>query len=101
VIVDEQGRPVAGMHLFAYTDRVIGHKRPAALSPPTSQDGRFELQLPSDGLYFVGARQLYGDSPAPDEMFGMYEESADHGLKVESTQPIEELRIVVAPITLN
>jgi uncharacterized GH25 family protein len=101
VIVDEQGRPVAGMHVFAYTDRVIGHKRPAALSPPTSEDGRFELRLPDAGLYFIGARQLYGDSPAPNEMFGLYEESADHGLKVESGQEVEPFRIVVAPITLN
>ena len=100
-IVDASGRPVAGMHLFAYTERVIGHKRPAALSAPTTADGRFELTLPDNGVYYIGARQLYGDSPAPGELFGMYEESADHGLRIESEQPIESLRIVVEPITLN
>lgn len=100
-IVDAEGQPVAGMHLFAYTERVIGHKRPAALSAPTMADGRFELSLPDIGTYYIGARQLYGDSPAPGELFGMYEESADHGLVVESEQPVEKLRIVVEPITLN
>lgn len=100
-IVDTLGRPVAGMHLFAYTERVIGHKRPAALSSPTLVDGRFELRLPESGEYYIGARQFYGDSPAPGEMFGMYDESADHGLLVEMEQPIKELRIVVEPITLN
>jgi hypothetical protein len=100
-IVDAAGRPVAGMHLFAYTERVIGHQRPAALSSPTTADGRFELSLPDTGTYYIGARQLYGDSPAPGELFGMYEESADHGLKVESEQTIDDLRIVVEPITLN
>ncbi len=100
-IVDTAGRPVAGLHLFAYTERVIGHKRPAALSAPTAADGRFELSLPQAGVYFIGARQLYGDSPAPGELFGMYEDSADHGLKVELDQLLDELRIIVEPITLN
>lgn len=100
-IVDSSGRPVAGVHLFAYTERVIGHKRPAALSAPTGDDGRFEIALPEDGVYYIGARQFYGDSPAPGELFGMYEQSADHGLKVERKQKIERLKIVVEPITLN
>ncbi len=100
-IVDTAGQPVAGLHLFAYTERVIGHKRPAALSAPTAADGRFELSLPQAGLYFIGARQFYGDSPAPGELFGMYEESADHGLQVEADQLLDELQITVEPITLN
>ena len=101
VIVDANGQPVAGLHMFAYTERVIGHKRPAALSSPTLADGRFELILPKAGLYFIGARQLYGDSPSPGELFGMYEESSDHGLKVGQDQLLDELKIVVEPITLN
>lgn len=100
-IVDVTGQPIAGVHVFAYTERVIGHKRPAALSAPTTADGRFTLILPKSGLYYIGARQFYGDSPAPGELFGMYEESADHGLKVEKEQPLDGLRIVVEPITLN
>lgn len=100
-IVNTAGQPVAGVHMFAYTERVIGHKRPAALSAPTAADGRFELSLPNAGLYYIGARQFYGDSPAPGELFGMYEESADHGLEVEAEQDLDELRIVVEPITLN
>ena len=100
-IVDTTGQPVAGLHMFAYTERVIGHKRPAALSPATLADGRFELILPKAGLYFIGARQLYGDSPAPGELFGMYEESSDHGLKVDQDQQLDDLKIVVEPITLN
>ena len=35
VVVDRAGKGVAGLHVFAYTDRVIGHQRPAALSPGT------------------------------------------------------------------
>lgn len=97
-IVDEQGQPLAGLHLFAYRDRVIGHDRPAALSAVTGADGRFEVHFAEPGTYYVGARQFYGDSPAPGELFGMYEKTADHSLMV--TAGMEEIRIEVAPIDL-
>jgi hypothetical protein len=100
-VVDLQGNPVAGLHVFAYTDRVIGHKRPAALSTPTAEDGRFRLNLGQSGTYYVGARQDYGDSPAPGELFGMYDESSDHGLNVEPGQSIEDVEIVVEAINLQ
>jgi hypothetical protein len=100
-VVDRDGRPVAGLHVFAYTDRVIGHQRPAALSSPTGADGAFAVTLQAPGVYYVGARQLYGDSPAPGELFGMYDATADHGLTVEAGRDLEQIRIVVEPITLH
>lgn len=100
VVVDPAGQGVAGVHVFAYTDRVIGHQRPAAISTPTGADGRFVVNLPAPGTYYVGAREAYGDSPAPGELFGMYEESADHGLTVQAGQEPEKLKIVVEPIEI-
>lgn len=100
VVTDLSGKGVAGVHVFAYTDRVIGHQRPAALSTPTGADGVFVVRLPGPGTYYVGARELYGDSPAPGELFGMFEESADHGLTVEAGAPPPPLKIVVEPIQL-
>lgn len=101
VVTDASGRPAAGLHVFAYTDRVIGHQRPAALSPPTGADGAFAVHLKQAGTYFLGARQLYGDSPAPGELFGMYDDTADHGLEVAAGQALEGIKIVVEPIDLN
>jgi len=100
-VVDGEGRPATGVHVFAYTDRVIGHQRPAALSPPTGADGRFTVNLKEPGIYYVGAREEYGDSPAPGERFGMYEKTADHSLKIEKDSLIEDVEIVVEPIELN
>lgn len=100
-VIDAQGSPIAGLHVFAYTDRVIGHKRPAALSTPTGDDGRFHLNLGRPGTYYIGARQEYGDSPAPGELFGMYDESADHGLKVGSGSAIDDIEIVVEAVSLQ
>lgn len=101
MIVDRQGVPQAGLHLFAYRDKVIGHKRPEAISPPTAADGRFHIAFPGPGTYYIGAREKYGDSPAPGELFGMYETSADHGLEISNTKKNEPLRIIVEPVNLN
>ncbi len=100
VILNREGHGVADIHAFAYVDRVIGHKRPAAISSQTTDDGRFVINLPEPGTYYVGAREAYGDSPAPDELFGMYEESADHGLTLAEGQVMDGIRIVVEPIAL-
>ncbi|MCF6177832.1 MAG: carboxypeptidase-like regulatory domain-containing protein [Geopsychrobacter sp.] len=99
-VVDEAGLPVEGVHFFAYRNSVIGHQRPVALSAETKADGSFELSFREAGLYYVGARQAYGDSPAPGELFGLYEGRADHGLIINAkhNQPIE---IRVAPIRLD
>ena len=100
IVLDRDGRGVAGVHVFAYVDRVIGHQRPAAISSPTTNSGYFVVNLPEPGTYYVGAREAYGDSPAPEELFGMYEESADHGLTLKEGQVLDNIRIVVEPIAL-
>jgi hypothetical protein len=99
-VVNTSGQGVAGVHVFAYVDRVIGHQRPAAISTPTADDGRFVVNLPEPGTYYVGAREAYGDSPAPGELFGMYEESADHGLTLEKGKNLADVRIVVEPVAI-
>ncbi|NIO40189.1 MAG: hypothetical protein GTO41_08335 [Burkholderiales bacterium] len=99
-VVDKSGAGVAGVHVFAYVDRVIGHQRPAAISTPTRANGRFVVNLPAPGTYYVGARQEYGDSPAPGELFGMFDESADHGLTLEKGEQRDDVLIVVEPMEI-
>lgn len=99
-VVDKSGAGVSGVHVFAYVDRVIGHQRPAAISTPTKADGRFVVNLPTPGTYYVGARQEYGDSPAPGELFGMFDESADHGLTLEKGEQRDDVKIIVEPIKI-
>ncbi len=99
--VNAEGAPVAGVHAFAYTDRVIGHQRPASLSTPTGKDGRFTLFFTEPGTYYIGAREEYGDSPMPGELFGMYDETADHGLEVVEGKTLRDVRIMVEPIRLE
>lgn len=100
-IVDAGGKPLAGLHVFAYREKVIGHNRPAALSAVTGADGRFEVSFVEPGMYYVGAREHYGDSPAPGELFGMYEGSPDHGLLIGAQGENKEILIEVTPVTLE
>lgn len=100
-VLDRQQQPLAGLHVFAYSDRVIGHRRPESLSAPTGPDGRFVMHLRQPGTYYIGARQEYGDSPAPGELFGMYDVSADHGLEVAAGQSHDNILILVEPVTLQ
>lgn len=101
IIVDKKGTPQAGLHLFAYRDKVIGHKRPEAISAPTGGDGAFRIAFPAAGIYYIGAREKYGDSPAPGELFGMYEVTADHGLQISKQTPNAPVRIVVEAVDLQ
>ena len=83
-VVDGEGKPVAGLYVFAYRERIIGHKMPDFLSETTGADGTFMVPLGEGGLFYLGARQYFGGSPRPGELFGLYGGSPDHGLEVES-----------------
>lgn len=100
-VTDASGQGVAGVHVFAYVDRVIGHQRPAAISTPTGVDGKYRFNLPAAGTYYVGAREAYGDSPAPGELFGMYEGSADHGIVLSEGETREGVGIMVEPVSFQ
>lgn len=99
-IRNPQQDPQAGLRAFAYRNKVIGHQRPDAISTVSGADGRFELCFDAPGIYYLGAREAFGDSPAPGELFGLYEGNADHSFHVgqNMSKPID---IVVAPIRLD
>ncbi len=94
-VVDGRGRPVAGVYVFAYRNRVIGHGMPDFRTLPTGPDGTFELPLGEGGLFYVGARERSGGSPVPGEWFGFYEGSPDHGIEVPRGRVVEGVEIVV------
>jgi hypothetical protein len=94
-IVDAAGNPVSGVYVFAYRDRTIGHRMPDFLTPPTDADGVFVLPLGEGGLFYVGAREFFGGSPQPGERFGLYEGSADHGIRVREGEKVSDIVIRV------
>ena len=83
-VTDREGRPVSGVYAFAYEEKTMALKRPAAISRGVDAAGRYVLNLPRGGVYFLGARSDYGDTPGAGEWYGRYEGTADHSIGVEA-----------------
>jgi hypothetical protein len=94
-VTDKQGRPVSGVHVFAYLEPEMGHHKPAALSSLTDSKGRYTISLSEPGRYYVGARDGYGDNPAPGELFGHYQGTPDHSLTLKSEETLPNVDMVV------
>jgi len=81
-IIDSKGLPVKGIYAFLYTTSVIGHERPIYISNITDESGMYEIRLKTSGKYYLGARQVFGDSPRPGELYGLYDETLDHSVDI-------------------
>jgi len=80
--VDEEGLPAPGIYVYAYLDsRMVG--KPTVISAPTVEDGRFVLNLPQGGSWYVGARSAFGGPLEPGERVGTWDGKADHGVTLE------------------
>jgi hypothetical protein len=80
-VLDPQGAPVRGVHVFAYLDsRMVG--KPVHISAPSDASGRFQLHLGDGGTYFVGARSNYGGPLEPGEWVGTFDGRPDHAVSV-------------------
>lgn len=101
VITSGSGRPVPGIHVFAYLEPEMGHHKPAAISSRSDEMGRYRIFLPGPGIYYVGARGGFGDSPAPGEFFGFYEGSPDHAMTVGEGQFSGGMDIVVRKVLVE
>lgn len=69
IIRDAQGRPVAGMVVFAFK-RPAADDRPLFVSERTDKKGRYRLRLAGGGSYYLRARKNYGGPPSGDELMG-------------------------------
>jgi hypothetical protein len=89
---------VSGVYAFAYEEKAMAQKRPAAISRVVDADGRYVLNLPRGGVYFLGARSDYGDTPGSGEWYGRYEGTADHSIGVEAGNSCAGIDITVEKI---
>lgn len=97
-IVDRAGNPQSGVYAFVYDDRVFGHQRPFGHSGRTGPDGTFAIYLDRPGVFYLGARENFGNSPRPGERFGFYDGTPDHSVTVAAGKAVEGLLIVVEPV---
>lgn len=97
-VTDRKGHPATGVYTFAYEQKEMALKRPAAISREADADGRYVLNLPGGGVYYLGARSDYGDTPRPGEWYGRYEGAADHSVRIETGDSRSGIDIAVERI---
>lgn len=97
VIVNEEGRPAAGIYAFVYDDqRMVG--KPLAISAPTGEDGIYSVAVPGPGTYYVGARSRYGGPVEPGEKMGAYDTDGIRPVDLHAGQVRDGCDIVVREV---
>jgi len=93
-ILDPEGHPVAGVRAVLYDDpRMLD--RPLFVSHPSAVDGSYVLSFPAGGTYYLGARDTLGGAPGQGELFGTYDASPDHSLRIGTNEVLRGIDIVV------
>ncbi len=97
VIKDGAGRPVPGVYACLYRDAEMTG-RPVFISRPTGPDGRFELEAPIGGAYYLGARSDIGRPLDAGQLWGRYDGTKDHKVEVETGKTLDGLAVVVEKV---
>lgn len=97
-VLDTKGKPVPGTYVFAYLEKVMAHKRPEFISKAVDKDGRYVLNLPKGGTYYIGSRSQYGDTPALGEWYGRWEGTGDHSVVLKTGETRKQIDITVEKI---
>jgi hypothetical protein len=93
-VLDKDRRPVAGLQVLLYDDAMMLN-RPLYVSQKTAADGSYQLSFPRGGHYYLAARNELGGTPAPGELYGRYQGSPDHSIKIETGKTLTDVEIVV------
>ena len=86
---------MAGAYAFVYSERIMSHAKPLAISDPTGPEGRFTISLEKGGTFYLGARERYGTNPQPGEYYGKYTGRADHSIEIEEGRVRKGVTLVV------
>jgi len=93
-ILDQNGKPVAGVQVLLYDDSMMLN-RPLYVSQKTKADGTYQLSFPKGGHYYLAARNELGGTPAPGEFYGRYQGTPDHSINIETGKTLKNVEIVV------
>lgn len=96
-ILGVDGKPVSGVQALLYDDPMMLN-RPLYVSQPTEADGAFILSFPKGGIYYLAARDELGGTPAPGELYGRYQGSPDHSIRVNTGKLFGDVEIKVEEV---
>lgn len=103
-VVDLDGRPVADLIVTAYPSLGINPFQMHILRLITDNmartdiDGKYRLELPGGGSYYLQARQKIGEAPDRGEYYGLYEGNHNHAISINGGEKRSGVDIPVAPI---
>jgi len=103
-VTDLDDRPVANLVVTAYPAmgidpfqmhilRLITENRAR-----TDAQGRFSIELPGGGLYYLQAREKVGEAPDRLEYYGLYEGNQNHAIRINSGETRSKINIQVSRI---
>lgn len=93
-VLRRDGSPAAGVRAVLYDDPQMLN-RPLYVSQPTAADGSYSLSFPHGGTYYLAARNTLGGAPAPGELYGTFDGSPDHSLRIAEGERKVGIDIVV------
>jgi hypothetical protein len=68
------------------------------VSDPTGADGRFALEIPLTGTYYLGARERLGAPPKRGERVGFYRNAPGGRVELEPDSRLSDAHIVVQTV---
>lgn len=92
LIKDKDGKALPGMYACLYKNSEMIN-RPIFVSKPTGPDGRFEIELPVGGSYYLGARSVIGSQMEPGQLWGRYSGTPNHQVTVDTGRALDGLDI--------
>ena len=90
-----QGAPGVRVVLYDIPE-MLG--RPAFLSSPADEAGKYRLEVSRSGTFYAAARSVIGRPPETGELMGFYEGSEDHSLVLKWGDRLEGVDIVVREV---
>ena len=94
-VVNQDGRPVQDIYVFAYLDsRMVG--KPTYISAASDAQGFYRLYLGTGGTYYLGARSTFGGPLEPGEWVGTFDARADHSIEIK-----DKLNLTLADIVVR
>jgi len=91
------GKPVPGARALLHPTAAMAG-RPDAISGPADDQGRFILEAPKEGRFFLSARERIGAPPESGELVGSYDASDDHSIELKWGGRYEGLVLTMEPV---
>ena len=98
-ITDSDGKPVEGARVHVY-DHVQMSERPKFVSEKTGPDGRYQIQLPAGGTYYLAARDKFGGPPKLGDLYGRYDQGTiePSAVVVKEGEQLKDVNITVTKV---